>query len=238
MTTLERLHNVLRLFYVSYNNLTYRNIRSFSNSSLYSLMLTIDTSKDFFEVPIICTNRFDYNSSNNSLLIKALSIEETNTTSYKTGKAIISNLCKVYGSNDLMKNIINGNTTYYCGSGLLADANKELLMLNTLGFRKTDTSCMVTERIMHINPKVFLDQTDILNKCIIKDVIPYYAAANFLSNPYLNMMLNYSSPKVTIKVDTMSDLYITNTLNIGARNDIPDISNEQLNNLILQNLPR
>lgn len=80
----------------------------------------------------------------------------------------------------LIKIITSKGKIYYGGYGILLDADWNPLMLATLLAYKEPVSGSTApvlhyyKAVLHVSPKVFLNQTDLFEKSIIKKVIPFY----------------------------------------------------------------
>lgn len=115
----------------------------------------------------------------------------------------------------LLKIITSKGQTYYGGYGILLDADWNPLMLATLLAYKEPVSGSTApilhyyKAVLHVSPKVFLNQTDLLEKSIIKKVIPFY-----LTNPIgiVSTGMGAESDRlgtVQIEVDDMSRFFHT-----------------------------
>lgn len=115
----------------------------------------------------------------------------------------------------LIKIITSKGQTYYGGYGILLDADWNPLMLATLMARRTSDlnspsmELCFYKAILHVSPRVFLNQADLMEKSIIKKVIPFY-----LANPLgmtlggRGVMSEYLGT-VQIEVDDMSRFFHT-----------------------------
>lgn len=103
---------------------------------------------------------------------------------------------------------------YYGGKGIIFDERYTPLLLCTLTARSVHTEnngdTMVYYRpVCHVSPKVFLESDKLINKGIIKKLIPCYTSrdVNFPRNNY-RFSSNPEDRKVKVIVDNFNKFFI------------------------------
>ena len=112
----------------------------------------------------------------------------------------------------LQKIITNKGEVYYGGKGIIFDESYAPLLLCTLAARKVHTeesgNSMVYYRpICHVSPKVFLESDKLINKGIIKKLIPFYTSEE-VRFPDCMFGVNPESKKVKVVVDNFDKFFI------------------------------
>lgn len=112
----------------------------------------------------------------------------------------------------LQKITTNKGEVYYGGRGIIFDESYAPLLLCTLTARKVHTeeggNSMVYYRpVCHVSPKVFLESDKLINKGIIKKLIPFYTSRE-VSFPNYKFGVNPESKKVKVVVDNFDKFFI------------------------------
>ena len=112
----------------------------------------------------------------------------------------------------LQKITTSKDEVYYGGKGIIFDESYAPLLLCTLTARKVHTeesgNSMVYYRpICHVSPKVFLESDKLINKGIIKKLIPFYTSKE-VSFPNCMFGVNPESKKVKVVVDNFDKFFI------------------------------
>ena len=112
----------------------------------------------------------------------------------------------------LQKITTSRDEVYYGGKGIIFDENYTPLLLCTLAARKVHTeedgNSMVYYRpVCHVSPKVFLESDKLINKGIIKKLIPFYTSKE-VSFPNCMFGVNPESKKVKVVVDNFDKFFI------------------------------
>ena len=112
----------------------------------------------------------------------------------------------------LQKITTNKGEVYYGGRGIIFDESYAPLLLCTLTARKVHTeesgNSMVYYRpVCHVSPKVFLESDKLINKGIIKKLIPFYTSKE-VSFPNYRFGVNPESKKVKVVVDNFDKFFI------------------------------
>ena len=112
----------------------------------------------------------------------------------------------------LQKITTSKDEVYYGGKGIIFDESYAPLLLCTLAARKVHTeesgNSMVYYRpVCHVSPKVFLESDKLINKGIIKKLIPFYTSEE-VSFPNCMFGVNPESKKVKVVVDNFDKFFI------------------------------
>ena len=112
----------------------------------------------------------------------------------------------------LQKITTSKDEVYYGGKGIIFDESYAPLLLCTLTARKVHTeeggNSMVYYRpVCHVSPKVFLESDKLINKGIIKKLIPFYTSKE-VSFPNYKFGVNPESKKVKVVVDNFDKFFI------------------------------
>ena len=112
----------------------------------------------------------------------------------------------------LQKITTNKGEVYYGGKGIIFDESYAPLLLCTLAARKVHTeesgNSMVYYRpVCHVSPKVFLESDKLINKGIIKKLIPFYTSEE-VRFPDCMFGVNPESKKVKVVVDNFDKFFI------------------------------
>lgn len=192
-------------------------------SEMCRKFLVVDTSLDNgeFEIPVIARvpalrvmkrESGERRGTNRTVI----PLYNTATVRKRSADLIFQYIVRLGSFNKrLIKIITSKGQTYYGGYGILLDADWNPLMLATLLARRiSDLNSPSMElcfykAVLHVSPKVFLNQADLMEKSIIKKVIPFY-----LANPLgrtatgIGVMSEYLGT-VQIEVDDMSRFFHT-----------------------------
>ena len=216
-----------------------REVPTLQSCPSFRKFIRIDVSGDSFEVPTIIAGSNLFNVQNTTAVeripisILPLYVSKDIGT-FKTADSIIRNFAATTWDTRLVKASLQSGSTFYGGNGLIFDENFEPLMACTWKCHKdlisTVIKVVVDEEIVHINPKIFLDNTSAINKSILKKIIPYFLSTDH----YLNIprwdWKRYTEDTVipTIIVDDMKNMF-TNAPNcIVSDSSISDILNKFL----------
>ena len=135
----------------------------------------------------------------------------------------------------LQKITTNKGEVYYGGKGIIFDESYAPLLLCTLTARKVHTeeggNSMVYYRpVCHVSPKVFLESDKLINKGIIKKLIPFYTSKE-VSFPNYKFGVNPESKKVKVVVDNFDKFFIEPIKPI-----LSDNINDALNECLIDNM--
>lgn len=221
------------------------------SSPSFRKFIRIDVSGNSFEVPTMIAGSELFDVQNTAAVEKIpISIlplyVSKNIGIFKTADSIIRNFAATAYNTRLVKASLQSGLTFYGGNGLIFDENFEPLMACTWKCHKDLTSevikVIVDEEIVHINPKIFLDNTNTINKSILKKVIPYFLSTyHYLHAPHWNWKRGTDNLVIpTIIVDDMKNMFINAPNCIVSDSSISDILNKFLsdNSHLLSNESR
>ena len=135
----------------------------------------------------------------------------------------------------LQKITTSKDEVYYGGKGIIFDESYAPLLLCTLAARKVHTeesgNSMVYYRpVCHVSPKVFLESDKLINKGIIKKLIPFYTSEE-VSFPNYTFGVNPESKKVKVVVDNFDKFFIE-----PIKPTPSAITNDALNECLIDNM--
>ena len=135
----------------------------------------------------------------------------------------------------LQKITTNKGEVYYGGKGIIFDESYAPLLLCTLAARKVYTeesgNSMVYYRpVCHVSPKVFLESDKLINKGIIKKLIPFYTSEE-VRFPNCMFGVNPESKKVKVVVDNFDKFFIE-----PIKPTPSAITNDALNECLIDNM--
>ena len=135
----------------------------------------------------------------------------------------------------LQKITTSKDEVYYGGKGIIFDESYAPLLLCTLTARKVHTeeggNSMVYYRpVCHVSPKVFLESDKLINKGIIKKLIPFYTSKE-VSFPNCMFGVNPESKKVKVVVDNFDKFFIE-----PIKPTPSAITNDALNECLIDNM--
>ena len=106
----------------------------------------------------------------------------------------------------LQKVTTNKGEVYYGGKGIILDKDFNILLLCTIVCRKIEHGgrhiMSYYKPIIHVNPQVFLKNEGLINKSILKKIIPFYISHNIGSvnthDYFFDGILEETKPQVLI----------------------------------------
>ena len=135
----------------------------------------------------------------------------------------------------LQKITTSRDEVYYGGKGIIFDESYTPLLLCTLTARKVHTeesgdSMVYYRPVCHVSPKVFLESDKLINKGIIKKLIPFYTSEE-VSFPNYMFGVNPESKKVKVVVDNFDKFFIE-----PIKPTPSAITNDALNECLIDNM--
>ena len=228
-----------------------RNLITFDRNNVFNKSLVVDITEDDIEIPsiartyyenIICDNLYYSNANKVERVILPLYIN-----SYSQNKRTFDSIMKeffqrVSFNQRLLKVTTNKGETYYGGCGLILDEGFDPLLMCGLKARKVVTedyrgaevvSMQYYRAICHVSPVVFTEPNKLINKGIIKKLIPLYTTMDTPYFPLINGLFSSSpeSRKVEVIVDDFSKFFITPITPTPSK-----CSNEALNKCLNDNI--
>lgn len=219
---------------------------SLDSNNVFRRSLVIEVNNDEVEIPVIARVHFEGLISDNMAHPAIMGIKRIILPLYdnapsqerRTFDSIITQLFTsvVYGMR-LQKITTNKGEVYYGGKGIIFDESYTPLLLCTLTARSVHTedngNAMVYYRpVCHVSPKVFLESDKLINKGIIKKLIPCYTSRD-ISFPRSNYSFS-SSPedrKVKVIVDNFNKFFVE-----PIKPTPSTCSNDALNECLIDNI--
>lgn len=247
-------NKMIRPFYYKrnlYNRETLECI-TFDDNNIFNKSLVVDIVGDDIEIPSIIRTYYEplinsastYNTFNDIKTKRVVLPLYTNCIPKckRTFNGIIGEFfCNVTHNQRLLKIITGKGEVYYGGFGLILDEEFNPLLMCGLKARKIvtknnegieTTSMQYYRAFCRISPIVFTDPTKLINKGIIKKLIPLYTSINILfPSDSCGISNNPESNKVEIIVDDFSKLFITPIAPTPSK-CINDVLNKCLNDNI------
>lgn len=194
---------------------------SLDSNNVFRRSLIIEVNDDEVEIPVIAREHFenlvsekiDYPLTIGTKRIILPLYDNAPSQERRTFDSIIMQMFNnVRFGMRLQKITTNKGEVYYGGKGIIFDESYAPLLLCTLTARKVHTeeggNDMVYYRpVCHVSPKVFLESDKLINKGIIKKLIPFYTSTE-VSFPDYKFDVNPESKKVKVVVDNFDKFFI------------------------------
>ena len=219
---------------------------SLDSNNVFRKSLVIEVNNDEVEIPVIAREHFEELVSDNMdyptiIGIKRIILplyDNTPSQERSTFNSIIAHLFTNVGYGQRLQKITtNKGEVCYGGKGIIFDESYTPLLLCTLTARSVHTedngNTMVYYRpVCHVSPKVFLESDKLINKGIIKKLIPYYTNRDI--NPprsNYNFSSNLEDRKVKVIVDDFNKFFIE-----PIKPTPSACSNDALNECLIDNM--
>ena len=219
---------------------------SLDSNNVFRKSLVIEVNNDEVEIPVIAKEHFEelvsYNMTHPTIMgIKRIILplyDNTPSQERSTFNGIITQLfTNVEYGQRLQKITTSKGEVCYGGKGIIFDENYTPLLLCTLTARSVYTedngNTMVYYRpVCHVNPKVFLESDKLINKGIIKKLIPYYTNKD-IKPPRSNYKFssNLEDRKVKVIVDDFNKFFVE-----PIKPTPSAYSNDALNECLIDNI--
>lgn len=219
---------------------------SLDSNIVFSRSLVLEVNNDEVEIPVIAREHFEKLVSDNMAYPAIMGIkriilplyDNTPSQERRTFDSIIAQLFTNVGyGKRLQKITTNKDEVYYGGKGIIFDEGYTPLLLCTLTARSVHTedngNTMVYYRpVCHVSPKVFLESDKLINKGIIKKLIPYYTSRdiNFPRSSY-SFSSNPEDRKVKVIVDNFNKFFVE-----PVKPTPSACSNDALNECLIDNI--
>ena len=219
---------------------------SLDSNNVFRKSLVIEVNNDEVEIPVIAREHFEELISDNMdyptiMGIKRIILplyDNTPSQERSTFNSIIAHLFTNVGYGQRLQKITtNKGEVCYGGKGIIFDESYTPLLLCTLTAKSVHTedngNTMVYYRpVCHVSPKVFLESDKLINKGIIKKLIPYYTNRDI--NPprsNYNFSSNLEDRKVKVIVDDFNKFFIE-----PIKPTPSACSNDALNECLIDNM--
>lgn len=216
---------------------------SLDSNNVFRRSLVIEVNNDEVEIPVIAREHFEKLVSDNMAYPAIVRIKRIILPLYdnalsqerRTFNSIIAQLFTNVGYDKRLQKITtNKGEVYYGGKGIIFDESYTPLLLCTLTARSvhTDNTMVYYRPVCHVSPKVFLESDKLINKGIIKKLIPYYTSRdiNFPRNNY-NFSSNPEDRKVKVIVDNFNKFFVE-----PIKPTPSACSNDALNECLIDNI--
>lgn len=196
---------------------------SLDSNNVFRRSLVIEVNDNEVEIPVIAREHFEKLVSDNLAYPAIMGIKKIILPLYnnaldqeiRTFDNIIRQLfTNVEYDKRLQKITTNKGEVYYGGKGIIFDEGYTPLLLCTLTARSVHTedngNTMVYYRpVCHVSPKVFLESDKLINKGIIKKLIPCYTSRDviFPRNNY-RFSSNPEDRRAKVIVDNFDKFFI------------------------------
>lgn len=189
---------------------------SLDSNNVFRRSLIIEVNDDEVEIPVIAREHFESLVSekiNNPLTVGIKRIilplyDNAPSQERRTFDSVIMQMFNnVRFDMRLQKITTSKGEVYYGGKGIIFDESYTPLLLCTLAARKVGNSMVYYRPVCHVSPKVFLESDKLINKGIIKKLIPFYTSEE-VSFPNHKFGVNPESKKVKVVVDNFDKFFI------------------------------
>ena len=216
---------------------------SLDSNNVFRRSLIIEVN-DEIEIPVIAREHFEdlvLEKINYPLAVGTKRIilplyDNAPSQERRTFDSIIMQMFNNVGFNMRLQKITTSkDEVYYGGKGIIFDESYAPLLLCTLTARKVHTeesgNSMVYYRpVCHVSPKVFLESDKLINKGIIKKLIPFYTSEE-VNFPNCMFGVNPESKKVKVVVDNFDKFFIE-----PIKPTPSAITNDALNECLIDNM--
>ena len=191
---------------------------SLDKNNVFRKNLIVDISNDRIEIPVLARNFFENIISDNIQFSTITTIKKiilplydnTPVKEFKTFSNIINHLfTKMSYSQRLQRIVTYSGEEYYGGKGIILDKDFNPLLLCTLIAEKdTSSDTMIYKKaICYISPKVFLEPNNLINRGIIKKIIPFYSSNNIYCECYSYGFNSNLDRRVKIIIDNFDNFF-------------------------------
>lgn len=196
---------------------------SLDSNNVFRRSLIIEVNNNEVEIPVIARVHFEELVSDNLIHPTIVGIKKIILPLYnnapdqerRTFDVIIRQLFTNVGyDRRLQKITTNRGEVYYGGKGIIFDESYTPLLLCTLTARCVHTedngNTMVYYRpVCHVSPKVFLESDKLINKGIIKKLIPCYTSRDIgFPRSYYGFSNNPEDRKAKVIVDNFNKFFV------------------------------
>ena len=219
------------------------------SNNMFSKSLVVDTTGDNIEIPSIARKYYEniirYNLTPSNVRVERIILPlytNGNSQSRRTFDGIMREFfCKPLLNQRVLKVTTNKGDTYYGGYGLILDEEFNPLLMCGLKARK-----VISERgdgaevvhiqyyrtVCHVSPVVFTEPNKLINKGIIKKLIPLYTTMDIhFPNVSVGISNSPDSRKVEVIIDDFSKFFISPIVPTPSK-----CSNDALNKCLNDNI--
>ena len=218
---------------------------SLDSNNVFRRSLIIEVNNNEVEIPVIARMHFERVSDNltHPTIVGSKKIilplyNNAPDQERRTFDVIIRQLFTNVGyDRRLQKITTNRGEVYYGGKGIIFDESYTPLLLCTLTARCIHTedngNTMVYYRpVCHVSPKVFLESDKLINKGIIKKLIPCYTSRDIsFPRSYYSFSNNPEDRKAKVIVDNFNKFFVE-----PIKPTPSACSNDALNECLIDNI--
>lgn len=239
----DRLKNIFRTDVVDNSISHLLDDLSLDSNNVFSRSLIIDIKSDEMEIPIIARNYYEGIIEHNINSPDAYEVEKVVLPLYantpnvirRTFDSIIMQMFNTGFGSRLQKITTCKGEVYYGGKGIILEEDYTPLLLCTLTARKVHDNgkdyITYNRPICHINPKVFTDPNKLVNKGIIKKIIPFFSNTKVYFPYDTCFVVDSERRKVKVIVDNFDNFFIK-----PVKPTPSTCSNDVLNQCIVDNI--
>ena len=211
------------------------------SNNVFSRSIIVDLNKDEIELPVIAIRHFE--EAAGSSIIPSFSVKKVilplYNNAYDQPRRTFDTIMAQFFANTsyedrLLKITTNKGEVYYGGKGIIFDGNYNPLLLCTLKARR-----VVTEKekytayyrpVCYVSPRVFEEPNTVVNKGIIKKLIPFYTSHN-MDFPLGLFRDKAEDRKVQVVIDNFDRFFVK-----PVKPSPSTCSNELLNQCLIDNI--
>lgn len=178
-----------------------------NGQTLISKIIEIPLTESIIEVPWFAKDYItllinNLNDDTTSAIIPLQTVERTYGARPASADTITKYFIRNTNFGEIIKVVTTKEEIYYGTNGLIFDKNFNFIFAGTVNIEKCESNKYRYSALnLHINPKVFIEQDNVIHKSLIKKVIPYFLSDICLSRSFFNRYSNYTETlPVNIKV--------------------------------------
>lgn len=178
-----------------------------NGQTLISKIIEIPLTESIIEVPWFAKDYItllinNLNDDTTSAIIPLQTVERTYGARPASADTITKYFIRNTNFGEIIKVITTKEEIYYGTNGLIFDKNFNFIFAGTVNIEKCESNKYRYSALnLYINPKVFIEQDNVIHKSLIKKVIPYFLSDIHLSRSFFNRYSNYTETlPVNIKV--------------------------------------
>lgn len=190
-----RYENTLMGVFLRYDDTGVNNVTNpettLDNHNAFNRLFVIDVSSDEIEVPVFARSavesvvrgklEFPHRTHTSKIVIPMY--VNTYNQSRRTADSIVNTFfSRVDFNQRLQKVTTNKGEVYYGGKGIILDKDFNILLLCTIVCKRMEYRgrqvMSYYKPVIHVSPQVFLRGEGLIDKSILKKIIPFYVSRN------------------------------------------------------------
>lgn len=190
-----RYENALMGVFLRYNNTAVNDVinteTTLDNHNVFNRLFVIDVSSDEIEVPVFARSAVESviggklefpHTTHTGKVVIPMYVNTYNQPRRTADSIVNAFFSRVDFNQRLQKVTTNKGEVYYGGRGIILDKDFNILLLCTIVCKKMgyrDRQVMSYYKpIIHVSPQVFLRGEGLIDKTILKKIIPFYVSHN------------------------------------------------------------